>query len=66
MRTMQHTFKIFWQPERRRALSLKKGVRERDPSRAQRLTLYSMSFIGRMNERLRMVKKELEQMENAE
>ena len=28
--------------------------------------LYSMSFIGRMNERLRIVKKELEQKENAE
>ena len=29
-------------------------------------SLYSMSFIGRMNERLRIVKKELEQKENAE
>ena len=36
------------------------------PMFAMTYSLYSMSFIGRMNERLRIVKKELEQKENAE
>lgn len=36
------------------------------PMFAMTYSLYSMNFIRHMNERLRMVKKELEQMENAE
>ena len=35
MRTMQHTFKIFWQPERRHALYLQKVIPGARPGRAQ-------------------------------